>query len=96
MVVRILAVDDEPDILGALADAWEQEELELVCAGSAEEALKVLGAAAFDVLLTDFKMPGGDGLDLIQQVTAQQPSVRCYLMTAFPDSALKDLSLIHI
>ncbi|PPU94325.1 hybrid sensor histidine kinase/response regulator [Xanthomonas albilineans] len=69
--MRLLAVEDQPDMLDYLRRLLEAQGAEVVVAGSASEALEVLddgGHTAIDVLVTDIGMPGMDGYGLIRTV----------------------------
>ncbi|MEL4892668.1 ATP-binding protein [Xanthomonas protegens] len=69
--VRLLAVEDQPDMLDYLRRLLEEQGAEVVAVGSASEALEVLdggGHAAIDVMVTDIGMPGMDGYGLIRTV----------------------------
>ena len=80
----ILIVDDEQDMLGLLKRSLEPD---LGCrvstAASAEEALKQLAESAFDLVLADIKMPGMDGLELLEIVKRKNPDQTVVMMTAF-------------
>ena len=80
----ILIVDDEPDMLGLLKRSLEPD---LGCrvstAASAEEALKQLAESAFDLVLADIRMPGMDGLELLEIVKRKNPDQTVVMMTAF-------------
>ena len=67
--LRILAVEDQPDVLAYLRRLLEEQGAQVVAVGSAAEALELLdlrGHAAFDVLVSDIGMPGMDGYGLIR------------------------------
>jgi DNA-binding NtrC family response regulator len=80
----ILIVDDEQDMLGLLKRSLEPD---LGCrvstAASAEEALKQLAESAFDLVLADIRMPGMDGLELLEIVKRKNPDQTVVMMTAF-------------
>ena len=82
---RILAVDDDPDILAVVALALRTlGGLDVVTASSGNEALGILAKGTFDLVLLDVMMPGIDGLETLQAIrdnkaTADLPVV---LMTA--------------
>ncbi len=80
---RVLVVDDDAAQARALADLLRLEGFEVCVAASAAEALQLLQTAPVDAVLTDFHMPGTDGLGLLSQ--ARQRGVRApfVLMTAF-------------
>lgn len=77
MPIRILFVDDEPNILSGLkrmlrpfADLWEME-----FATSGPEALKRLEAQTYDVIVSDMRMPGMDGAQLLDKVRETYPNI---------------------
>jgi two-component system NtrC family response regulator len=79
----VLIVDDEknyPLILGAVL---EEEGFETLAANSAEEALEKLKHCDVDLVLTDMKMPGMDGIDLLEQIKAKDADLPVILMTGF-------------
>jgi two-component system response regulator FlrC len=82
---RILIVDDEPSLLRMLADG-----IELFCldcrvesAADGREALRQLARQPFDLILTDYDMPGMNGLELAMVVRQTLPHARIVLMTAY-------------
>lgn len=89
----ILIVDDEPGLLSSLVMAFQTQGYRSAGAASGAEALDRLGAASFDVLLTDLTMPGIDGLSLLEQVRADYPDTVIILMTggATVESAVRAL-----
>ncbi|MGV8961062.1 MAG: ATP-binding protein [Stenotrophomonas sp.] len=67
--LRLLAVEDQPDMRGYLCRLLEEQGADVVAVGSAAEALKLLGAegaCSFDVLLSDIGMAGMDGYGLLR------------------------------
>ncbi len=83
---RLLVVDDDPGMRENLAELFESLGYEVVTAENATAALAEAEAAEFDLLLTDFKMPGPTGIELIEAVRKLRPEMRAILMTAFGDS----------
>jgi signal transduction histidine kinase len=73
--IRVLIVDDEPDVRELMVAALEQSGATVTSVASAADALNVLGRAEIDVLLADIAMPGQDGYDLIK-ATRALPSSR--------------------
>ncbi len=55
-----------------------------VTASNAEEALDRIESGEVDLLLTDFQMPGANGMDLIEAARRTRPALRAVLITAFP------------
>jgi CheY-like chemotaxis protein len=87
MSARILIVDDDAAIRRTLAEALgEEPETEVEVASSAEEALRVLATEPSpDVVLSDLRMRGLDGMDLLRLLRQRAPSSRVVLMTAYHD-----------
>lgn len=86
--MKILVVDDEPDILEAIELSWLDEDVELLLANSGRAALALLDGAP-DVVLTDYRMPGMSGLELIAAIHERSPGLPAVLMSAFPDEDLQ-------
>jgi signal transduction histidine kinase len=68
--VRILAVDDDPDALEAMATVLLRSGATVEAARSAPEAVEAAGRARFDVILSDIAMSGEDGLTLMRKIRA--------------------------
>jgi DNA-binding NtrC family response regulator len=79
---RILLVDDEPNMRRILASNLRQDEHQILEAGGVEEAQRMLAANDFDVVITDQKMPDGDGLAVLSLVHEIDPTVPVILLTA--------------
>jgi DNA-binding NtrC family response regulator len=80
----ILIVDDEQDLLGLLKRSLEPDlNCRVETAASGEEALKQLSESRFDLVLADIKMPGMDGLELLQIIKRKNPDQTVVMMTAF-------------
>jgi two-component system nitrogen regulation response regulator GlnG len=79
-------VDDDRSIRWVLEKALTRENIDCVSFGSADEALEKLGAgAAPRVLVSDIRMPGASGLDLLHQVKQAHPDLPVIIMTAYSD-----------
>ena len=87
MTRRVLVVDDDPAIRTSLAEALSDDGIAVTVAESAERALAVIGEAAPDVVLSDVRMAGLDGLELLKMLRQRAPSVDIILITAFDDMA---------
>ncbi len=79
---RVLIVDDERSILDTLEILLRGEGFEVEVAGSGHEALARLGEAVPDVVLTDIRMPGVNGMDVLNAVHERDPEMPVILMTA--------------
>jgi len=78
-----LVVDDEVGMLTLLRNYLTREGYEVHTAPSAETALQFLEEQDFDVVLTDLRMGGMDGLALVHEIHATRPETQVVLMTAF-------------
>jgi DNA-binding NtrC family response regulator len=88
---RILVVDDEPVVRESLRDWFANGDFPVDMAADAREALQKLEESSWDILLTDVKMPGMDGLELQQKVKQIDPDLTVIIMTAYAsvDSAMQ-------
>jgi DNA-binding NtrC family response regulator len=84
----ILVVDDDIAIGKVLVALLEQRGLEAEHVASAEEAVRVLDARPYDVVLSDVRMPGMDGLGLLDHVRSRFPGLPMILLTAHGSVAL--------
>jgi CheY-like chemotaxis protein len=92
---RLLIVDDEETLTYSLYQTFikSPEIYEVVTAASGDEAAEKLAQSRFDLVLTDIKMPGMDGLELLMQIKARYPQTRVIVMTAFGSMEKKEESL---
>ncbi|WMW67332.1 sigma-54 dependent transcriptional regulator [Nitratidesulfovibrio liaohensis] len=79
----VLVVDDDPGILTTLRLALAAAGCPVRTAASAEEALALLAEHPADLLLTDVRMEGASGIDLVRETRALLPDALCVVMTAF-------------
>src|SRR5947207_14233424 len=82
--LRVLAVDDNSSLLRFLVSAFNASGCAVTAAPTAEEALDRIEADAFDLVVSDIKMPGLSGLDLLRAVKAKQPATPVVLITGAP------------
>jgi len=79
---RILVVDDEEGLRSFMAEALEVDGHEVASAADGAEALRLCGQRAFDLVITDLKMPGTDGMEVVRRLDADQPEVQVIVITA--------------
>ncbi|MFC4598370.1 response regulator transcription factor [Cohnella hongkongensis] len=87
-MLQLLLVDDEMSVVDTLAYTipWKSLGIEEVHkAYSASEALDILNMHAIDIVITDVRMPGTDGLELSRLVSRQWKHTKCMLLTAHAD-----------
>jgi len=82
----ILIVDDDEGVRENLAELFTVVGYRVVTSASAPEALESLVRERVDLLLTDYRMPGPNGVELIEAARRARPGLRAVLMTAFGDS----------
>lgn len=87
MPVRILVVDDEPQILASLKRLLVRRGYEVSTAMHAEAALAMLPALAPDVVISDFKLPGLNGAQLLDAVSKSVPTARRVLLSGYAEVA---------
>ncbi|MDB5049413.1 MAG: DNA-binding response regulator [Fibrobacteres bacterium] len=90
---RFLIVDDEEHIREILKATLEPMALSVHDAGSAEEALDLVREENLDVIICDVQMPGMNGLEFLNKVKTEQPSIKFLMITAHGtmDTAVKAL-----
>jgi DNA-binding NtrC family response regulator len=81
----ILIVDDDPRIRESLSEALESEGWDVHVAESGETALSLVAEASPDILLSDVRMPGMSGLELLGLLRSRAPELDVLLMTAYED-----------
>lgn len=80
---QLLVVDDEVGMVTLLRNYLVREGYDVTTAPSAEVALQILEAHDIDVVLTDMRMPGMGGMELVREIHASRPETQVILMTAF-------------
>jgi DNA-binding NtrC family response regulator len=93
MNATILVIDDESTIQDAIGGLLRDDGYQVDTAGSGEEALSRIAQQEFDVILSDIKMPGLTGLDVLEQTRALTPRTGVILMTGYAtlDTAIEAL-----
>ena len=82
---KVWIVDDDKSIRWVLERALIKEQLEPVTFENARDLLQRLGTDRPDVIISDIRMPGLDGLALLEEIKLRMPDVPVIIMTAFPD-----------
>lgn len=96
---RILVVDDEQSIRELLTTMLNNSGYIADCAEDAKTCLTLLAAESYDVIITDIKMPGISGMDLLKTIHHNYPDIPVILMTGNPDlstatEAVRTLSVV--
>jgi two-component system, NtrC family, response regulator PilR len=89
-MISILVVDDEQGMRDFLKIMLKKEGYQVQTAGNGETALSTLKEGSFDLVISDIRMPGISGLDLLGSIKEQLPDVPVIMITAFasPDDAV--------
>ena len=82
---RVFFVDDEPDVCQAVARTLEQIGLKVRCFTRADDCLEQLCSQSCDLLITDLRMPGIDGMELLMKVKRTMPSLPVLILTGYGD-----------
>jgi two-component system response regulator HydG len=82
---RILIVDDDPGQRSLLDSFLRSQGFETVLADSGENAIKLLSAGKFSMMISDVRMPGLSGLETLRHARPQFPSLPVLLVTAYAD-----------
>ncbi len=82
-MARILVVDDERNVRTTVALALEREGFEVDCAESGEEAVDRVRDGAYDLVITDCRLRGISGMDVLDEVKRSAPETEVVMMTAF-------------
>ena len=80
---RILVVDDDDSLRRVLQVQLEQDGYSVVTAASAQQAFSLLQLRAYDLVITDLRMPGLSGIEVLKQVKSQYPETVVIVLTAF-------------
>jgi len=93
--MSVLIVDDEEMMHELLERILSKEGFEVDKASSGKEALDKLETKKVDLIISDIKMPGMDGLELLKAVRSKYPDISVIMMTAFGDTyTVKDALLL--
>jgi CheY-like chemotaxis protein len=85
---RALLVDDHPDVLVGVGAYLTAAGFDVTKAGTGDEALSCLMSnVEFALLVTDYAMPGMNGVDLARQAIEQNPALKVMIITGFPSDA---------
>jgi CheY-like chemotaxis protein len=82
---QILVVDDEPAVCGAIKMLLEHDGHTVQTADSGETALAMLEQGKFDLIVTDYRMKGMNGVEMARLVKERQPHLPVVMATAFAD-----------
>ncbi|WP_462324099.1 response regulator [Desulfoplanes sp.] len=79
--IRVLIVDDEPDLLETLVKRLNKRKLQVVGRSDGQGALEYLYTNGTDVVVLDVKMPGRDGLEILEEIRKTYPEIEVIMLT---------------
>src|SRR5712692_5307652 len=88
LTTKILIVDDEAPIRALLGEHLQQVGHQVKLASNGSSALELLASSEFDLVLTDVRMPGMNGLELLAEIIRTRPGVGVLMLTACEDLTL--------
>ena len=91
--MRILVVEDEPEMAGLILDRLKRSGFEVDCAPSIAAASVAIEAGAYSLALLDRRLPDGDGVSLIPLIRRTHPGVRILMLTALDSVTEKIVGL---
>src|SRR5512139_364839 len=95
MDARLLIVDDEEIALRNLQHVMEKQGYQVTACQSGAEAVKQLGERQFDIVLTDLRMEGVDGMDVLKTSRARQPEAEVIFITGYATAESAVQALKH-
>lgn len=82
---RILLVDDEPSVVKSLRRVFHDEACEILTANDARQALQLLETEPVQLVISDHRMPGMSGAELLREVKQRWPATQRIMLTGFAD-----------
>ena len=79
--MRVLLVDDEMELVTTLAERLSIRGIETDWATNADDAMELVKAHAYDIAVLDMKMPGVNGLELMQMIAPVRPEMKYLFLT---------------
>jgi len=80
----VLIVEDDDDLRTLLQSVLSREEYDITVAASGEDALRKMSILSFDLALTDIRLPGIDGVQLVRDIRRRWPDIVVLVLTAYP------------
>ena len=100
-MLKILVVDDEPDLRLSLAQVLREAGHDVDVASDGESAIAMLAERPFHLVVSDVRLPKLDGLELLRRVRREFPATEVMLMTAYGSisdavAAIKDSAIEYL
>jgi two-component system NtrC family sensor kinase len=85
--IKILCVDDEPNVLSSLKRLFIDEDYTILTANSADEGLKALEQEHIQLIISDFRMPSMNGVEFLKKVYSQWPDTVRMVLSGYADAS---------
>ena len=82
-MARIMVVDDERLVRWSISNGLKRDSHEVFCAQDGEEAVEEAQKYAFDLVITDFRMPGMNGAEVLEHLKQQSPETKVMILTSY-------------
>ena len=82
-MARIMVVDDEKLVRWSISNGLEKDSHEVFCVENGEDALEKAAEMTFDLVITDFRMPGMNGAELLERIKQLSPETKIVMLTAY-------------
>ena len=82
--VRVLVVDDSPESVELIKRNLESKGYQIYTANNVQSAIKLLASVSIDLLITDLKMPGENGIALVRHAYENYKGIGILVITGFP------------
>lgn len=89
-MIRLLLVDDEEGITGALKDFFQQRGFLVETANSGEDAIEIVKKTKIDIMFLDMKMRGMDGLEVLEKIKHINKDIKVIMLTILEDEGIID------
>jgi DNA-binding NtrC family response regulator len=84
MAETMLIIDDEDIVLESCRRIFSAEGFQVSCTTSPPEGLRLIADSSFDVILCDWKMPGFDGMDIMEELERRSPDSTVVMISGYP------------
>ncbi len=82
-MARIMVVDDERLVRWSISNGLKKDSHEVFCAEDGEEAVEKAKQNAFDLVITDFRMPGMNGAEVLEHLKQLSPETKVMILTSY-------------
>ncbi|MCK4436792.1 formate/nitrite transporter family protein [bacterium] len=84
MAEKMLVIDDEKVVLESCRKIFTNEGFDVIATDSPQEGLNLISGSSFDVILCDWKMPGFDGMDVVEEIDRRSPDSAVVMISGYP------------